>query len=204
MSWQNGLSLDIDDDTWESIVGNTLHMISNKGKNTRETQFKILHKMHWNPLFRSKFYPKISPACPKCNTETGTSIHLFWTCPTIMHFWDNVKEEISKILGHPTGLTPLHCLLAANFEDITEPHRVRLFDILLYAARKSILQLWISNSAPSLSLWYQTILKLLPLERLTSELHSKLDYFLRILQPFLEYLDPALSNILNLGMDLPC
>lgn len=193
--WQRDLSIDIDDNMWESILENTSHILTSN--TDRETQFKILHRMHWTPLFRSKMGLS-SPLCHKCKSDLGTYAHMFWSCPVIQQFWNDVKEEVCMIIGYPLDLSSIHCLLAADV-DGADNNNNKLVKILLYVARKVILRLWIYDEAPSVTKWYETVLQILPFEKLTYTLRDNLKGFIKIWQPFLDVADPLMLDMLMLN-----
>ena len=188
MQWQIDLGCQIEDETWTSIIGNTLSILS--CNNDRERQFKILHRLHYTPLLRSKLGLS-SPNCNKCGTEVGTYAHVFWKCTKIQLFWDEVKNELNTLFGYPLDLSPLHCMLAAKVTSARNNHNAKLVLILLYLARKTILKLWIHEDIPTLDDWYREVLAVLPLEKLTYILRDNMEGFTRVWQPVLDSVDPT-------------
>ncbi len=66
------LEQDIGNDNWESIMKNTLNILC--CNTDGEMQFKILQRLHYTPLLRSKLGLG-SPLCIMCDTEVGTFSH---------------------------------------------------------------------------------------------------------------------------------
>ena len=105
-----------------------------------------------------------------------------------------MRDEVSSLIGYDCQLSPLQCVLAARVDSARNNPNAKLIGILLYAARKSILKLWISKDTPSLDDWYKEVLRILPLERLTYTIHDNVDGFIKIWQPVLDSVDPSNLN----------
>lgn len=189
--WQTDLECEITDNVWASVIENTHKILC--CNIDRERQFKILHRLHCTPWLRGRLGLNLS-ICIKCNSETGTYVHMFWTCAKIQSFWREVRDEVSSLIGYDCQLSPLQCVLAARVDSARNNPNAKLIGILLYAARKSILKLWISKDTPSLDDWYKEVLRILPLERLTYTIHDNVDGFIKIWQPVLDSVDPSNLN----------
>lgn len=59
--------------------------------------------------------------------------------------------------------------------------------IMLYAARLSILHVWIKEHSPTLTLWREKLLSLLPYERRHNVLDGTLDTFVNDWSPLKDY-----------------
>lgn len=57
----------------------------------RETQYKILHRLHITPVSLNKINPSLSPLCTKCNLEKSY-FHCFWECKLISRFWAHISK----------------------------------------------------------------------------------------------------------------
>ena len=114
-------------------------------------------------------------------------------------YWSNVLSEIEKILGLKLEMDPLLLLLGLPSRRLTSKHNKRLYCILTYAARKNILLQWINEKVPTVKGWQKVVFDMVPLEYLTCILHSKTDQFYKIWKPFLNYIEPGVSNIMLHG-----
>lgn len=93
-------------------------------------------------IILSKIYPTQSDCCPKCMSDTGTFIHVVWTCPTIQEFWREVVAEIN-IIGDLSMVIDPRVLLLGIYNTVTPNTHKQLF--IFYAAfyaRKTILSKW--------------------------------------------------------------
>ncbi len=70
---------------------------------------------------------------------------MFWKCVKIQKFWVEVKEEVVALTGYDLQLSPLQYILAAKPATTRNSHDAKLIGILLYIARKTILNFWISK-----------------------------------------------------------
>ena len=75
----------------------------------------------------------------------------------------------------------------------------KLLEKLLIIARKCILQRWIKDTPPNVTLWYRENLNTLPHERLLATSRGNDGLFIRVWSPFLDYLPTDLKALLLRG-----
>jgi len=124
---------------------------------------------------------------------------MMWLCPKIENFWVEIKNEISKIIGVRVELDPLQCILGLNPTSVEINRYKRILQILWYCARLTILQHWLDEDVPSVAMWLQNVLQLLPLERLTHVLQGDVGGFFLVWGPVLEYMGEENTEILLRG-----
>ncbi len=110
-----------------------------------------------------------------------------------------VSEELNTILGVSLVPDPASYLLGMSPPVGLNKGKIRLFNFLIFSAKKIILLQWISNKAPSVRMWHQTILEYLSLDYLTCIVHDKTGVFHKIWEPFLTYVDLDIASILTRG-----
>ena len=120
----------------------------------------------------SSFHPSSSPICDKCKTNDGTLFHMYWLCPKIQIFWNNVFNTLSKILCRdfiPSPTLALFGIAACGDPHLafSEQHMVTL---ALLLTRCAILLRWRDVASPTLSQWLQDIMTCLKLEMLRSSI----------------------------------
>uniref|UniRef100_A0A3B3CV34 Uncharacterized protein n=1 Tax=Oryzias melastigma TaxID=30732 RepID=A0A3B3CV34_ORYME len=59
---------------------------------------------------------KMNPANPdtcwrNCGTDLGTHTHIFWSCPKISSFWDDVFTALNDVFKQPLARIPELALL---------------------------------------------------------------------------------------------
>ncbi len=103
------------------------------------------------------------------------------------------------ILSLHLDLNPLSLLLGLPDSKVTSLANRRLFDVMTFSAWKNIILQWISDKAPSVQGWQKVLMELLPLQYLTCIIHSKTDLFYKVREPFVNYLDSGIANIMSFG-----
>lgn len=48
--------------------------------------FEILHRLHWSKVRLNKIKHNFDSTCDQCRLETGSLIHMFWTCSRLEAF----------------------------------------------------------------------------------------------------------------------
>lgn len=114
-------------------------------------QLKILHRANYTPQSLSKIYkicPTQSGRCPKCLSDTGTFIHVVWTCPLIQQFWREVVEQINAVGDLNVDVDPRILLLGIC--DTIDPsiHKQRFIFYAAFNGRRAILSKWKKTRPP--------------------------------------------------------
>lgn len=195
--WERDLDNEYIEDNWQEALNCIRNLFS--CNRLRETQYKILHRLHITPFIRNKMDPDLSPQCLKCHRETGDYIHLFWKCKYILRFWSCIARELSGIFKTKVTKDPGLFLLGLQSKTVTLPSlKFKLLDKLLLLARKCILLRWIGDK-PTVTMWYKEIFSVLPHERITAELKENEQLFLITWQPLMDYLPAESLNLLSKG-----
>ena len=195
--WESDLGT-IDPDDWNALCGQPSRVLLSNSY--WERQFKILYRLFISPEARHRMNPTLSELCVKCKSATGSFIHCLWSCPYIQQFWSTIIQQFSIIFKCHLHLGARTCLLGLN-EELPAGFRNRdLLDILLHCARKCIMVLWISDKAPTLTQWQQTVLSIIPFEAVSTAMKDKPFLFYRTWDPFLDYLGISASRRLRSGL----
>lgn len=195
-TWEKELNIITDDEEWKDVWRHAKSIsVCNRAQ---AIQLKIIHRMHISPNRRHYFNPTFSPTCLKCKIETGTLTHCFWSCRKMQMYWSNVLSEMEKIFGLKLEMDPVSLILGLPSRRLTSKHK-RLYCVLTYAGRKNILLQWINEKVPTVKGWQGVVFDLVPLEYLTCILHLKTDQFYKVWEPYLNYVEPGVSNIMLQG-----
>ncbi|XP_069837976.1 uncharacterized protein [Dendropsophus ebraccatus] len=107
---------------WESELGVTLSesdllktfTLTHKwpmAYHAQEKNFKILTWWYRCPVTLHQFYPEVTDTCWRCESATGSMLHIWWDCPLLRPFWDAVfaiyKEVTDKDVTPSPGLALL-------------------------------------------------------------------------------------------------
>lgn len=164
---------------WESELGCTFpidnrnKMIDNCRKcnlavSFRETPTKLLSRLYLTPSIIHSFYPSAPPGCFRGCSESGTYLHIFWSCKHLDHIWNAASLKINSITKKEISLTPQICILYANIPDIPSPC-IRLIHSLFSSIQWMIALNWKSSNLP----WSQ-VLNRMELLKLSEKIHHTL------------------------------
>ena len=196
--WESDLGTEFIEDDWKEAI-DVIRSASTCNR-LRETQYKILHRLHITPVILHKIDRSISPLCSKCKSERGTYFHCFWECKCIARFWKHVAKVISEVLEVEIKRDPSVFLVGLPSKVLHLPSpRYTLLEKLLLTARKCILLHWIKECPPTITLWYREIFNILPHEKLVAIIKGKEGLFLKIWSPFIDYLPEDLRSLLMRG-----
>lgn len=196
--WNNDLNMNVDEVVWERIWASANNIsVCNR---TRETQFRLLHRLQITPQFRHKLDNSKSELCTKCNVEVGSFIHCVWTCRHIDKYWQDVEKRLHLIFDIKPKKDSLCLLFGLADTQLKSAYSKRLFSILTFCARKNILLKWIDCKSPTIAGWHKVIFDMLPMEYLTYRSRGMTQVFYRIWSPFLTYIGTRLAAIVLKGL----
>lgn len=117
--------------------------------NHREQYQKRITRWYFTPLRIARAYTAVSPYCWRSCGSVGTLLHIFWSCPLLRRFWDDIFIMISSLMNQPCPATPEFALLLLGIDAIPPKYRTLVCNIL-HAARLSIARHWKSLESPTL------------------------------------------------------
>ena len=184
--WEKDLGLTISDELWAEVCDRVY--CSSTSVKMKESNYTFLYKFYYTPLRLHRMKTDMSPNCKRCTSESGTYMHVFWSCREIARFWQSVHTAAQKILEVQFDMTPCIYLLNAQQDFVLDPDRENLLMTITYFAKKCILLLWASNTPPTFKMWIDQIVDFLPLEKLTYDLHKRQPKFDRLWSPLFNYI----------------
>ena len=78
---------------------------------------------------------------------------------------------------------------------------VKLLNIMLYAARLSILHVWLDVHPPTISIWYDKLLSFPPNARLSHVLQATLEDFVKEWSPLSRFFSSDWPAIISIGVN---
>lgn len=147
VKWEEELGKQFMSIQWQSAI--TWTHKSSYCANHREQFHKLLSRCCFTPLRLAKAYPTTTPFCWRSCGSTGSLFHVFWSCPYLTPFWDNVRGLISQLTQILCPFQPEFFFLLLNIESVLPKNR-RLVCNILHAARLLIARRWKSVDIPSL------------------------------------------------------
>lgn len=109
----------------------------------------------------------LSDLCVKRQSDVGPFVHCLWICPNIQQFWAVLAQHFDIIYNnfkHSLLPSVRTCLLGLTEELPAYICNNSLLHVLLQCAWKCILAVWISDKAPTLKQWKQTVVGIIPYE----------------------------------------
>lgn len=185
-AWQGDLDKDITEEQWQTAL-TQIHKSSACVRHGL-LQFKTIHRLHWTKQKLHKIFPEIDPSCDRCGLEPASVGHMFWSCPRILNYWNNIFQTLSEILYRPINADPLVAILGIIDSTIVKnsaEHNMISFVSLL--ARRLILLNWKQKTAPTHANLMADVMKYLEIEKITFSLKNQEGKFYRIWQPFIDH-----------------
>lgn len=115
-----------------------------------------------------------------CGADKADHYHIFWGCPSVGSYWQELKECMDKILkvDIPLMFEVLYLgkvdIIFARFGD------KHIFRIMLIASKKAITRKWLKTEAPKVEDWVEVIYDIYVMEKLTFYLRLEENRFKRI------------------------
>lgn len=174
----------LDRETWEECFEDGSKLVISSRDKLLQTKF--MHRVYYTPQRLHQIYPDRSPNCPRCQSPDSTYMHMFWTCPRIVQFWETIFESIDIRLQLTLPILPELALLGIHEDDQRPKYMKTLISLLLFYAKKEVLKKWASPSPPKVETWDSTINAILPLYEMTYTSRGCPQKFDRIWLPWTE------------------
>ena len=135
--WNKDFGITMDETRWAEVwkVAKEISICNR----TKESQFRILHRLQITPQLRHKMNPKLTEMCSKCNIRVGNYNHCVWSCVHIEDYWGKIVEKLNLIFNVHLDIEPQTLLLGLPSPQIKGFYQRRLFSVLTFAATKNIL-----------------------------------------------------------------
>lgn len=144
----------------------------------QEKNYKILTRWYRYPTLLHRIYPSTSDSCWRCNAAAGTMLHIWWDCPLILPFWENIFSLYNSLTGSDVSASPSSGLLSMLSGPISGLKKGLLKHFLI-AARTVIPRHWKSATPPSLTEWASELNYLMRMENLLADDRGMTDAFVR-------------------------
>lgn len=161
--WEQELNITLTEKEWENIYTHIHKGTINV--QIQENAFKVLSRWYRTPLTLHHFNPALTQHCWRCQTDIGSLLHIWWTCPKIQLFWKEVHRIITQVTTYTLDYTPEQFLLHHS----TIPTRSYLCSLAMHmvnAAKMCIPCKWRSPDPPTIADWYKRIQKTAEMEEL--------------------------------------
>ena len=134
-------------------------------------QFRLLYRLLPTKRFLMLRKIKNNSLCDFCNQNDETICHLFWECPYVQHFWDDLATRFVSKLPHACNLSLSKELILFGCKENVKTDKP--FDLLLLAAKYHIYLCKFSETLPSFDIFLKQFKLRYRLEKLYSDNISK-------------------------------
>lgn len=87
---------------WARIIGRHPRAFSSsKNVNVQEHYYKIKVSWYRTPVSLHKILLSSPDACWRCNAAKGDILHLWWMCPELSGYWEQVHDTVKKVTEIP-------------------------------------------------------------------------------------------------------
>ncbi|CAH2314807.1 Hypothetical predicted protein [Pelobates cultripes] len=152
--WEIDLQTPITEKQWSSITSSTRKLI--KSAPLIEQHQKTIYRWYMVPLRIHKLYPTASPTCWRCKQEKGSVLHIWWKCPRLIRYWEDIRKIIADTTTIHLPFDPKTFLLLDISREIPTQTRKLMYHVLL-TAQKLIARLWKTTDTPSIPALIQDI-----------------------------------------------
>lgn len=189
MKWETDFDEVIPEETWQKIIKNIFS--SSICLRHAVIQFKVVYRLHWSRTRLAKINADIDPICVRCSLAPATLLHMFWTCPRLHSFWQNIFGTFSKMCGKTVEPSPYIALFGVAPMDspflLRKETTMMAFCSLL--ARRLILLTWKDSVPPLFNHWIREVMCHLRLEKIRYTIRGSTGTFYNIWQPFLSFVE---------------
>lgn len=93
--WEADLFRNFEDAEWTELC----EMAQRFSYNSKHvlTQYNLIHRVYHTPERLHNISQTISQYCPRCKSQVGSLLQMFWSCPQLSSYWEKLLRTISKI-----------------------------------------------------------------------------------------------------------
>ena len=151
---------------WENLCS-SVHKIT-ASQFFAEFAWKLQMRYFLTPIQHAKFDHSITPRCWRDCGESHTNYsHIFWSCPALKMYWENIDTEIVFVLKMDLKIDNEFILLWRIPSQIITTDDLYLIRILRLTALKLVTKNWLHKISPSIEKWRDLMDQVKEMEQLT-------------------------------------
>lgn len=109
LQWEEDLGTPIPEADWEIIVERTPTVSQNAC--FKLINYYILNRAYLIAVRIRRYFQSEEAACPRCGEREANILHMFWECPILSAFREEVLKTVETVTDREIPHTPSHCLL---------------------------------------------------------------------------------------------
>lgn len=158
---------------------------------TQEINYKILMRWYRVPADLARIYPPTPDQCWRGCSHKGTLLHIWWDCPVIRLYWEDIKSQIKEIMGIDIPLSPVHFLLHIPPTPMSQ-YKKSVLPHLLNADKRLLPIFWRHPQTPNREEWHHRVGDIREAEDWIATCRGVRDRFTATWQPWTVYVsDPG-------------
>lgn len=185
-AWALELNEEISEVFWDQCLAN----VNDCSVNTRHNliQFNTIHRLYYRKTKIHRFAPTTSPLCNRCKIAEGTLAHTFWSCTKLSSYRTDIFHCYSRAYRKTWSPSPLVAVLCGmGALPLSNTYEAQAVSVGMVVARKIILRMWTSDSAPTYEMWLREMGNVLHLEKI--RYNDRLRLFNKIWDPLLMFIN---------------
>ena len=176
--WEKESGLEISEEVWNSIWESQ----------SRTTNSRSWREFAWKNTIRFFITPKLKclqlagqdqgQCWRQCGKLMADHFHIFWDCPSIQPYWQEVVRELITIFEVNIDCSFVTVYLGKVPADLRSQDTY-LYKIILVACKKAITRKWLQATPPSKEDWTTTVNEIKTMEYLTFSLRLRAEQFMK-------------------------
>ena len=147
---------------------------STSSKRWREFGWKNLFRFFITPQIKHKQLRTQQPCWRLCGHINVNHSHIFWSCPKIRLYWEEVLDRTIEILGYEVPRDPQVIFLGLITEESVHEEDLYLYKVFSLAGKKAITKNWLARDPPKISDWMAVVGEIFSMERMSALLRARL------------------------------
>lgn len=149
----------------------------------QEKAYKLFARWYLTTAKLNKWNPQIPDTCWRCGGDVGTLLHVWWSCPLLTTYWDEVREIIVLMTEKNIRFNAACCLLHIS-KFTLKCYKNSLTKHLLNAAKTLIPTLWRATRTPIVGEWLDKVSEICVLEDTLVQSYDRVEKFHKTWSPW--------------------
>ena len=131
-----------------------------------------------------------------CGEKSANHFHIFWECPSIIPYWNELKKSMTKILKVELPFTFVVLYRGKGNQRITNSGDKYLFRTMLVAGKKAITRKWLKTEVPKMEDWVEVMHNIFIMEKLTFSIRLESDKFKILWNNWVDFVKPFRTDFI--------
>lgn len=170
--WEKELGIVISPEEWTNAINTQI--TTTASQQWRDFSWKNCVRFFITPKLKSKQTGSQLQCWRECGQSMADHTHIFWGCPVLKSFWEDVHNTIREVLCYDIEFTCLSFYLG-NIDLESPRSDIYLLKVFMAASKKAISRRWLCREPPTVNQWIDIIKNIQSMERMTFSLRLQKD-----------------------------